>query len=379
MTLPAPLEPAPLEVWNSLPEDARILLTTLRQLAPPGARLALVGGAVRDLLLGQGSASPDLDIVLQGGDVQALAQQIGVPFSFHAAYGNATLHLPGGLYADLVSARRESYPVAGGPPAPRPGSLEDDLARRDFTVNAAALELLAGGEYQLLSVPGMPADLHARVLRPLHAQSFHEDASRLVRGARLAARLRLHAHTELLAQVPSALNIAAQTPRLASELRLLLEEPQPGRAARVLEDWGASSLLPAGAAALLERLDTSASEKSRTLYAAALLSLSGHPDANALGLGQRPAELLARARSGQVWAAGSPEATLQALLGLTPPYAPLQGRDLLALGLKAGPEVGQTLAWLAAGRKEGRYISAEDERRAVLEHIQTPESECSAP
>ncbi|MGY2892565.1 CCA tRNA nucleotidyltransferase [Deinococcus sp. UYEF24] len=394
MTLPAPLEPTPLEptpleVWNSLPEDARILLTTLRQLAPAGARLALVGGAVRDLLLGQGSASPDLDIVLEGTDVEELAQQIGVPFSFHPAYGNATLHLPGGLYADLVSARRESYPVAGGPPAPRPGSLEDDLARRDFTVNAAALELLGEGKYRLLSVPGMPADLQAKTLRPLHARSFHEDASRLVRGARLAARLGLHAHPELLAQVPSALQIAAQTPRLASELRLLLEEPLPGRAARVLEDWGASGLLPARAADLLERLDSALGQaepgqNSRTLYAAALLSLSGHPDdLNTLGLGQRPAELLARARSAQVWAAGSPEAALQALLGLTPPYALLQGRDLLELGLKAGPEVGKTLAWLAAGRKAGEYASAEDERRAVLEHLHRSEvgteDECSAP
>jgi tRNA nucleotidyltransferase (CCA-adding enzyme) len=374
--------PAPPEVWNSLPETARTLLLTLRRLAPPPSRLALVGGAVRDLLLGQGSASPDLDIVLEGGDVQELARQVGAAFSFHPAYGNATLHLPGGLYADLVSARRESYPLAGGPPAPLPGSLEDDLARRDFTLNAAALELLKGGEYRLLSVPDMPADLQDRRLRPLHARSFHEDASRLVRGARLAARLGLHAHPELLAQVPSALQMATQTPRLASELRLLLEEPFPGHAARMLEDWGASSLLPAGAAALLERLDALPGEKSRTLSAAALLSLSGPGDlidVDTLGLGLRPAELLARARRAQPGAIGSPEATLQTLLGLTLPYPPLQGRDLLELGLVAGPEVGRTLAWLAAGRQAGEYASTDDERRAVLSRLRQPESECSVP
>ena len=374
--------PAPPEVWNSLPETARTLLLTLRRLAPPPSRLALVGGAVRDLLLGKGSASPDLDIVLEGGDVQELARQVGAAFSFHPAYGNATLHLPGGLYADLVSARRESYPLAGGPPALLPGSLEDDLARRDFTLNAAALELLKGGEYRLLSVPDMPADLQDGRLRPLHARSFHEDASRLVRGARLAARLGLRAHPELLAQVPSALQMAAQTPRLASELRLLLEEPFPGHAARMVEDWGASSLLPAGAAALLERLDALPGEKSRTLSAAALLSLSGPGDlidVDTLGLGLRPAELLARARRGQPGAIGSPEATLQTLLGLTLPYPPLQGRDLLELGLVAGPEVGRTLAWLAAGRRAGEYASTDDERRAVLSRLGQPESECSVP
>ena len=241
-----PLDPA--QLWASLPDDAQELLTRLRRLAGPEARLALVGGAVRDLLLGQASASPDLDIVLAGGNVQRLAEQLGTAFSWHPAYGNATLHLPGGVYADLVTARRESYPVAGGPPMPLPGSLEDDLARRDFTVNALALELLADGTTRLLGVPNALDDLEARLLRPLHKQSFHEDASRLVRAARLAARLGLHAHAELLAQVPSALDIAPRTPRLLAELRLLLDEPLPGKAARVMAEWGADTLLPIGAA-----------------------------------------------------------------------------------------------------------------------------------
>jgi len=358
------------DLWDALPDEARTLLTAFRRLALPSARLALVGGAVRDLLLGQGSASPDLDVVLAGGDVQALAEALGAPFSFHPAYGNATLRLPGGFDADLVSARQESYPRAGGPPSPRPGTLEDDLARRDFTVNTAALEVLPGMSVRLLSVPQMQSDLEARVLRPLHPLSFHDDASRLVRGARLAARLGLHAHPDLLAQVGAALEVAPQTPRLSAELRLLLDEPLPGRAARVLHDWGAAPLLPPGAAERLERLDRLPGEKSRTLYAAALLSLT--EDTNSLeplGLGARPAELLARARSGQPFPALSPEATLQALLGLALPYPPLQGRDLLALGLRAGPEVGRMLAWLAEGRRAGRFASAEDERSAVQEQM----------
>ncbi len=358
--------PDPARLWASLPDDARALLTHLRQLAEPHSRLALVGGAVRDLLLGQASASPDLDIVLSGGNVQYLAEQLGVTFSWHPAYGNATLHLPGGVYADLVSARREHYPVAGGPPVPLPGSLEDDLARRDFTVNANALELQAGGDMRLLGLANSLGDLEARLLRPLHPQSFHEDASRLVRAARLAARLGLHAHLELLEQVPAALNIAPRTPRLMAELRLLLEESSPGKAARVLEDWGAGVLLPARAALLLERLDALPGRKSRTLYAAALHSLVWAADRlEALGLGQRPAELLARARSAAPAAPGSPEATLQTLLGLTPPYPLLQGRDLLALGLSPGPELGRMLGWLAGERRAGRFASPDEEREAV--------------
>ena len=360
------IPPDPAQLWARLPDDAQELLTRLRRLTNPQARLALVGGAVRDLLLGQASASPDLDIVLAGGNVQQVADQLGAAFSWHPAYGNATLHLPGGIYADLVSARSERYPVAGGPPMPLPGSLEDDLARRDFTVNALALELLADGKTGLLGVPNGLDDLEARLLRPLHPQSLHQDASRLVRAARLAARLGLHAHPELLAQVPAALDIAPRTPRLAAELRLLLEEPLPGKAARALEDWGAGALLPIGAAPLLERLDALPGHKIRTLYAAALHSLPWSADRfEALGLGQRPAELLARVRSGASASPGSPEATLQSLLNLTPPYPPLQGRDLLALGLNAGPELGRMLGWLAGEREAGRVTSAEDERGAV--------------
>ena len=88
--------PSPQDLWLGLPEDARGLLLRARELAGPEARVALVGGVVRDLLLGQGSASPDLDIVLAGTDVEALAGRLETPFSWHPAYRNATLHLPVG-------------------------------------------------------------------------------------------------------------------------------------------------------------------------------------------------------------------------------------------------------------------------------------------
>ena len=149
-------------------------------------------------------------------------------------------------------------------------------------------------------------------LRPLHAASFHDDASRLVRGARLAARLGLHAHPALLAQVPAALEVATRTPRLNAELKLLLHEARPGKAARVLTDWGAGALVPPGTAKLLERLD--AQEQPDPLLASALLlSAADDPDALAasLKLGERPAALLARARSERPFPAGSQEHRLR--------------------------------------------------------------------
>ncbi|WP_188963795.1 CCA tRNA nucleotidyltransferase [Deinococcus aquiradiocola] len=383
---PAPDPGAALDartVWEALPPHARTLLRELRALAVPGARVALVGGAVRDALLGRGSASPDLDLVVAGDDVQRLAGRLG-DFVWHPAFRNAALTLPGGEGADLVTARRETYPVPGGSPVPLPGTLEDDLARRDFGLNALALEVTPDGTLALLAVPGGLEDLRARTLRPLHALSLHEDASRLVRAARLAGRLPLHAHPELLAQVPDALGMAARTPRLASELRLLLDEPRPGRAARALSDWGAATLLPEGAADLLERLDAlqpGASQSGaapggthRTLYAAALLSLPRGPERlDALALGPKPAELLDRARGDQPARPGTPEHTLRDLLGLTPPYPPLQGRDLLALGVPPGPQVGQLLTRLAQERRAGRYATRDDERRAALTWLDAPQ------
>ncbi len=371
--------PDPAIVLDALPPEARALLEHLGDLAGPGARVALVGGAVRDPLLGvPAGATPDLDIVVSGAEVRALSEKTRLPYVFHPAYGNATLRLPDGLSADLVRARREDYPVPGGPPRVTQAGLEQDLARRDFTLNALALELTPGGA-RLTLPAGLPqevvwADFSARRLRPLGGHSFHDDPSRLVRGARLAARLGLEAHPELLGQVPAALEVAPATPRLDAELRLLLNEPRPGRAARLLEEWGAGSLLPPGSAGLLERLDRQGAEGAGgSLSPAALLSLPGNPTGLAakLGLGGRPLELLARARSGRPYPPGSPEARLRELLDLGPGYSPLQGRDLLELGLPASPEIGRTLAWLAAQRQAGLLRSRDDERRAVLERLES--------
>ncbi|WP_369409241.1 CCA tRNA nucleotidyltransferase [Deinococcus arboris] len=351
-------------VWAQLKPEDRAWLSTLAAQAS-SAGVALVGGAVRDALLGR---SPlDLDVVVPDGEVAALAQASGLPFVHHPAFDNATLTLPGGRAADLVRARRETYPVPGGNPVPQPGSLEDDLRRRDFSVNALALRVRADAAPTLLDVTGGLADLDAEVLRPLHAHSFHEDASRLVRGARLGARLRLSAHPELLLQVPAALAVAGQTPRLWAELNLLLHEPRPGRAAALLQEWGAGALLPDPA--LLLALDAQQDEGaivSPQVYAAALLHAAPDPAALAtrLGLGDRPGLLLARALGDTFYPAGTPERRLRALLR-PDAYEGLTGKDVLALGVPPGRAVGEALAHLAAGRRAGQLRSAEDERAAL--------------
>lgn len=355
------------EVWDRLRPDDREWLRSLAREAGPGARVALVGGAVRDALLG--GTPLDLDVAVEGPDAGALAAASGLPALVHPAFGNATVTLPDGRHADLVRARRETYPVPGANPVPFPGTLEDDLARRDFGLNALGLEVPPDGPPHLLDVTGGLDDLRARELRPLHPRSLHEDASRLIRGARLAGRLELEAHPELLGQVPGALALADQTPRLWAEVRLLLQEARPGRAARAMTAWGAGPLLPTGATERLEALDArqDAGELvSPTAYAAALLSAAPDPAAWAgrLGLGDKPGALLARALGDARASPGSPEATLRALLR-PQAYTGLSGRDVLARGVPPGPAVGAALTHLAGLRRAGEVRSRADEEAAL--------------
>lgn len=358
------------QVWAGFTREQRGLLQRLSLLrAQQGAgSLAVVGGAVRDVLLGL-TAGQDLDLVVVGQPVEplarALAAHYGAELSVHPAYGNATVHLSGYLAGgslDLIAARLECYPTLGAAPSVWPATLAQDLLRRDFSLNALALRLTESGVF-LHDPAGGLADLAARTLRPLHAASLHEDASRLLRGARLAARLGLQAHPTLLAQVPDALALAPHTPRLWAELRLSLSEPQPGRVLRCLHDWGAGELVPLPALQLLEALDQLPSRPPDVVYAAALLH---HAPALAPRLGlPRALSLLERVRGDKVYNSATPEGVLRGLL-FPPPYPPLSARELLQLGFCAGPSLGKVLAHLAQLRREGLLKSREQEREEAM-------------
>ena len=181
---------------------------------------------------------------------------------FHAAYGTVELELnptgSDGLLLDLATARSETYPAPARNPQVRFGRLEDDLARRDFSVNAMALLLEPGGAVQLLDPHGGLADLEARQLRLLHEDSLRDDPTRLLRAARYGARLGFSLEGRSLAQVRSSLAAwpwswrpgdrpdqapPALATRLRMELELLLErEPWP-QALALLQHWGGLQLL----------------------------------------------------------------------------------------------------------------------------------------
>src|SRR4051812_43933303 len=166
--------------------------------AAPGADIVLaavagapgvhvVGGAVRDALRGQ--VPRELDLVVEG-DALAVARRaaarVGGTLTVHERFGTATVRAEGYDF-DLAGARRESYPRPGALPEVELGArIADDLARRDFSVNAMAVGLADGA---FTEWPGARADLDARLLRVLHERSFIDDPTRMLRLLRYAARL----------------------------------------------------------------------------------------------------------------------------------------------------------------------------------------------
>jgi len=185
-----------------------------------GVRAAIVGGFVRDVWLGR--EPRELDLVLEG-DVAPLAQALGGDYVVHEPFGTATA-MGDGWRIDLAMARRERYPAPGALPEVEPASIEEDLERRDFTVNAVAVTL-DGGE--LIAVEGALEDLAAGSLRGLHDASFSDDPTRLIRLARYAERLglRIDPHTAALARASGFATLSGG--RLGGELRLAFTEPDP--------------------------------------------------------------------------------------------------------------------------------------------------------
>jgi tRNA nucleotidyltransferase (CCA-adding enzyme) len=182
----------------------------------------IVGGAVRDVLLGR--EPRDLDLVVEG-DAAAAARRLGEDAVVHDRFGTATAVGE----VNIAASRRERYERPGALPEVELGvPLREDLARRDFTVNTLAVRLADGA---LEALPGALDDLAARRLRALHGRSFLDDPTRLLRLVRYGARLRFQIEEETrlwaFAAVANGALGTVTGPRLGAELRLALNEPQP--------------------------------------------------------------------------------------------------------------------------------------------------------
>jgi tRNA nucleotidyltransferase (CCA-adding enzyme) len=196
-----------------------------------GGGVELVGGAVRDIMLG--SRPRELDVIVDSGVEQlagSLAARLGGELTLHERFGTAVVR---GAHAsiDLATIRAESYLCPGELPVVRLGSPEEDLERRDFTVNAIAVALAGERPGQVRAVAGSLDDLAARRLRVLHDASFLDDPTRILRLVRYATRLgfEVEPHTAALAAAALAADAlkTVSGPRLGAELRLAFAEPDP--------------------------------------------------------------------------------------------------------------------------------------------------------
>ena len=229
-------------------------------------RLALVGGVVRDWLLHRRhgrpwAGVPDLDWVVEG-EAARLASALQCRFGSqrvtavqeHGAFATVALKLDG-IPLDLAMARQETYPAPAANPVVRAGTLQADLARRDFTINAMALDLVSG---ELIDLHHGQKDLESGQLRLLHGTSVQDDPTRVIRAARYAARLGFQLAEESREQIRSTVAqwpwawsqgdaALSAPPALATRLRMELErllerEPWP-QALDLLEQWEALPLL----------------------------------------------------------------------------------------------------------------------------------------
>ena len=366
----------------------------------------LVGGAVRDLLLG--AAPPrDLDLVAESDGVavaRALAERLGDEVVVHGRFGTASLDRVG---VNVATARAESYPRPGALPDVRPGTLGEDMARRDFTVNAIAVGASADRRGAVHAVPEAFADLAARRLRVLHEASFAEDPTRLVRLARYAARLgfAVESRTAGLARgaFASGAPATAGRARMGSELLLLLREAAPIQALAVLRELAgdapldpglvvdepllerAAELLPGDALGLLAAIARQVERERlgawlRDIHlgeAPAVLDAVSDPEglAAAMAAAERPSELwrLLRRRSPQAAAlagavaASAYDAARRWLDELRHVTLQIGGDDLMGAGIPEGPEIGARLDAALARKLDERLTSREEELAAALE------------
>ena len=380
------------------------LLGQVQRLADEaGVSAYLVGGPVRDELLGLPLKDLDVSVV---GDALALAARladvVGGRLIVHHRFGTATV-LAQGATVDLVTARRETYRRPGSLPDVQPGSITDDLARRDFTINAMAIPL-SGNLGQLVDPHGGQDDLRAGVIRVLHHRSFSDDPTRIVRAARYAARLDFCIAADTLPALNEPLPGAMSTisgDRVRHELERIFQEDRPLAILRLAGELGIlTSIHPSLSVGRLSDVAFPDHPPAPLVWLGALAWVLQQHEASAFcGRINAPSDwvrviddtVALRDSIDRLSQPQLPPSVVCALLDglsldslsaaslLAPPtvrerigryrsewwsVAPLlRGTDLLELGVPAGPAVGEALRALRKARLDGETHSVEDEQR----------------
>lgn len=231
-------------VKEALPDCVQNLLIKVGEISQrKRVQVYLVGGFVRDLLMG--ARNLDIDLVVQGDGLrfaQELANQLEARADVYKRFLTATLTLSEGYRIDVATARAEKYAEPASLPEVKPARIEDDLRRRDFTINSLALRVRKGGVGELRDPSGGLEDIRNGVIRVLHDASFVDDPTRIFRAIRYQVRFgfRLDGLTlKLLRKAVSDEMIGRLSgERIRNELWLLFEEERAASALGALHRLG---------------------------------------------------------------------------------------------------------------------------------------------
>ena len=227
--LPVPVEKNVQDLLeNNLPAELLKVLKNIANTADTyGYNVYMVGGIVRDLLLG--CASDDIDIIVDGDAIEFaefLAEKWGGKITSHKKFGTAKWNLDNGINIDLAAARKEYYDYPAALPTVERSSVKEDLYRRDFTINAMAIKLSSSKYGFLIDHFHGYRDLQQGIIRILYNLSFVEDPTRILRAVRFEQRFGfiMDSQTLELAQNSIELIASVSDTRIANELKSLFKE-----------------------------------------------------------------------------------------------------------------------------------------------------------
>ncbi len=413
-------------VVRSIGEKSLVLFQELRRLSlRESLPVYLVGGPVRDALMGV--PIKDLDFVVEGNApplAGQIAESLGGRALVHTTFGTATVTLDD-AHVDLVTARSEVYPYPGALPRVTPSRLDDDLSRRDFTMNALALPICQENP-DVVDHHGGVEDIRSGAVRALHSASFRDDPTRLLRAVRYEQRLGFQIEEDTLSWMGEAVTqgcISTVTgDRLRHEIDRTFQEENPAPALRRAASLGIlpsihPSLTDAGpmerlasvmATATAPGMEKLAGAHKSLLYLAALVYPLSPADTDAviqrLNMPNAWAQVVRDTVDLKVKVAERRIADLalsgSQLARLVEPYAKeavlavsmltespsvsrqlgryleelrfvspsLDGRKLLAMGVPSGPMMGQILNDLRNARLDGQ-IGTEEEERGLVQKL----------
>ena len=381
--------------------------------ASQGQNLYLVGGVVRDLLLGR--INLDLDLVVEGNAIDLARQLTEIKQGKITTYPRFnTAKLQWNKWSvDLATARSETYARPGALPSVKPSSIDKDLFRRDFTINAIAIRLNPRYYSELIDLCGGIGDLEHKLIRILHDKSFIDDATRIWRGLRYEQRLnfQLEANTlRLLKRDVTRLDTISGD-RIRYELECILQEDSPEKVLRRAEELGVlAKLHPSlkGNGWLAEKFEQARQLSLPNLPPAGLyLTLLAYPLTNEenehlisyLGLPKSLAQTLRDSISikAKLQSLANPELPPSRIYHFLYGYSPLAiianslagdshvacrhiqlfldklryvksaltGNDLKSMGIAPGPKIKEILNLLHEARLDGKVSSKKDEERLV--------------